>query len=155
MLIEIVAIGTKLPAWTEAGYEEYAKRLPREWDLQVKELAVARRGKTDSVEKLIQDEGKRMMAVVKPGAIVIALDREGTNWSTEKLADNFGRWMQETSHIQFLIGGPDGLSQECLQRANARWSLSKLTFPHVYVRMLLAEQIYRAWSIINNHPYHK
>lgn len=155
LLIELLAAGTRPPEWTKAGYLEYAKRLPRDWQLQIREIPVAHRGKNEPVAKLKQEEGKRMLAQLKPEARVIALDSGGSNWSTEDLAGNIQQWMRETSHLQLLVGGPDGLSDECLARADHRWSLSRLTFPHFVVRVLLAEQIYRAWSVINNHPYHK
>ncbi len=96
-----------------------------------------------------------MLALIKPDARVIALDSRGVNWSTEVLASNVQKWTRTTSHLQLLVGGPDGLSDECVARADDLWSLSKLTFPHFVVRVLLAEQIYRAWAVINHHPYHK
>ncbi len=96
-----------------------------------------------------------MLAAVRDGARVVALDSTGTNWSTEQLADNLDQWMQSYRCLQLLIGGPDGLSRECLSRADDIWSLSRLTFPHFLVRVLLAEQVYRAWSVLNGHPYHK
>jgi len=155
LLIELLAAGTRPPEWTRTGYLEYQKRLPRDWQLQLREIPVAHRGKNESIAKLKAEEGRRMLALMKPGARVIALDSRGVNWSTEKLASNVRQWTRDTSHLQLLVGGPDGLSDECLARADDLWSLSKLTFPHFVVRVLLAEQIYRAWAVINHHPYHK
>ena len=96
-----------------------------------------------------------MLALLKPGALVIALDRNGAQMSTEQLAAALEEWRQEFSRVQILIGGPDGLSEGCLDSAAKSWSLSLLTFPHFMVRVMVAEQLYRAWSILNNHPYHK
>ena len=96
-----------------------------------------------------------MLERIKSGGIVIAMDSRGSDWTTEKLAVRFTDWLQNANQVQLMVGGPDGLSKGCLQRADLTWSLSRLTFPHFMVRLLLAEQIYRAWSVINHHPYHK
>ena len=153
--IELLAAGTKPPAWIATGIAEYQKRLPRDWQLNIKEIPVSKRQKGEPVAKAIQMEGQKMMAAITPGSVVVCMDRNGKNWSTEELAKNMQDWQMETGKIQLLIGGPDGLAQECLDAAHKSWSLSKLTFPHFLVRLMLAEQIYRAWSVINNHPYHK
>lgn len=155
MNITLLAAGTRSPDWISTGFEEYRKRLPKEWQLNLNEIQVSKRHKGEPVAKLKQEEGKRMLSQIKPGSKVIALDSRGKNWSTELLAENFKDWQMDTKNIYFLIGGPDGLSDECLQAAHATWSLSKLTFPHFVVRLILAEQIYRAWSVLHNHPYHK
>ena len=153
--IELLAAGTKPPAWIASGIQEYQKRLPRDWQFNIKEIPVTKRQKGEPVEKAIKQEGQRMMAALSPGSVVVTMDRNGQNWSTEQLAENIQEWQRESGKLQLLIGGPDGLAQECLDRANRSWSLSKLTFPHFMVRLLLAEQVYRAWSVINRHPYHK
>lgn len=155
MRFKIIAVGTKMPAWVEEGYREYAKRLPRDFSLEVLELPLGPRGKSSSVAKAIAKEGEQMMAAIPKGDKVIALDVKGKPWSTEKLADNLANWRMESSNYSVLIGGPDGLAPECLARADAKWSLSALTLPHPLVRIVLAEQLYRAWTILNNHPYHK
>ena len=144
-----------MPAWVEAGYAEYAKRLPREFQLQMVELSLGPRGKSSSVARAVARESEQMLASVSPGDLVVALDVKGKSWSTEQLAQNFADWSMQYSNYSFLIGGPDGLGSECLDRADLRWSLSALTLPHPLVRIVLAEQIYRAWSILNHHPYHK
>lgn len=138
-----------------AGYKEYEKRLPRDWQLDLKEISITKRYKSTNVATLKQQEGKRILALTKPGARVVALDSRGEMWSTEQLAKKMSDWRNEHSHVQLLIGGPDGLDDACLDRANDTWSLSRLTFPHFIVRLLIIEQVYRAWSIVNNHPYHK
>jgi len=153
--IELLAAGTKPPAWIAAGIAEYQKRLPRDWPLEIREIPVAKRRKGEPVTRPIQAEGERMLAAITPSSLVVTLDRKGRNWSTEDLAKNLERWQLDFSKVQFLIGGPDGLSNDCLNVATESWSLSNLTFPHFIVRILLAEQIYRAWSLLNNHPYHK
>jgi len=153
--IELLAAGTKPPAWIATGISEYQKRLPRDWPLEIREIPVAKRRKGEPVTRPIQEEGERMLAAITPSSLVVTLDRKGRNWSTQELAKNLERWQLDFSKVQFLIGGPDGLSNNCLEVAAESWSLSNLTFPHFIVRILLAEQIYRAWSLLNNHPYHK
>lgn len=144
-----------MPAWVEEGYKDYAKRLPRDFSVEVQELALGPRGKNASVTKAIAKEGEQMLAAIPKGDKVIALDVLGKPWSTQKLADNLAGWSMECSNYSLLIGGPDGLAPECLARADAKWSMSALTLPHPLVRIVLIEQLYRAWSILNNHPYHK
>ena len=129
--------------------------MPRDWQLQIKELAVSKRHKGEPAEKHIQDEGKRMMAAISTGSKIVALDSRGSDWTTKDLSKKIQSWQYDFSKVQLLVGGPDGLSKECLSAAHETWSLSRLTFPHFIVRILLAEQIYRAWSVLNNHPYHK
>jgi 23S rRNA (pseudouridine1915-N3)-methyltransferase len=153
--IELLAAGTKPPDWIVAGYNEYEKRLPRDWQLGLQEISITKRYKSTNIATLKQQEGKRILALTKPGARVVALDSRGELWSTEQLAKKMSVWRNEYSHVQLLIGGPDGLDDACVDRANDTWSLSRLTFPHFIVRLLVIEQVYRAWSIVNNHPYHK
>ena len=155
MNIELLAVGTRMPDWVATGFQQYQKRLPRDWKLSLKEIQVTKRYKGESVQKLKKEEGNRMLAAVKPGSQLVALDSRGLSWNTETLAEKLRSWQMDYSRVQLMIGGPDGLSDECLKAASTTWSLSKLTFPHFVVRILIAEQIYRAWSILNNHPYHK
>lgn len=155
MKIELLAAGTKPPAWIKEGVTEYQKRMPRECALEIREMAIAKRFKNDSLEKLKNEEGKGIRKQFVKGARLIALDQKGSLWSTADLANRMKQWMSEYSHIQILIGGPDGLSKSCLDDVDDTWSLSRLTFPHFLVRVLVAEQLYRAWSMLNNHPYHR
>jgi len=155
MQIQLVAVGTRMPGWVTEGYEKYAKRLPRECELVLKEIAPAKRGKNADIARLTDDEGERMLAALPRDAHIVALDVAGKEWSTEDLAEALARWLQNGRDVALLVGGPDGLSPACLKRANQRWSLSKLTFPHPVVRIIVAEQIYRAWSILQHHPYHR
>jgi 23S rRNA (pseudouridine1915-N3)-methyltransferase len=153
--IELLAAGTKPPKWIQEGVSEYQKRMQRECALEIREIAIAKRVKSNSVERFRQEEEKRMRQHIKKGARIISLDAGGAMMSTEELAHKLKRWMGEYGRIQMLIGGPDGLSRGCLAMADESWSLSRLTFPHFLVRVLVAEQLYRAWSLLNNHPYHK
>jgi 23S rRNA (pseudouridine1915-N3)-methyltransferase len=155
MKIHLVAMGEKMPAWVSAGVEEYARRLPRECGLAVRELPLATRGKTGDPLKWKREEAELIRAALPKGAYIIALDVLGKAWDTPELSRRMGLWMQEHSDVVLLVGGPDGLDESLLNEAHARWSLSSLTFPHPLVRIVLAEQLYRAWSLLNNHPYHR
>lgn len=155
MLIRLIAIGTKMPAWVEQGFNEYAKRFGTSCSLQLHEILAEKRTKNADIPRLIEREGEKILAAIKPGNRVIALDVKGQSWSTEQLASHLKSWHQDGRQIDMMIGGPDGLSTACVQRADIKWSLSPLTLPHPLVRILLAEQLYRASSILQNHPYHR
>lgn len=155
MQIKLIAVGTRMPAWVTAGYQEYARRMPRECGLTLAEIPLAQRSKSQPVERAINEEGKRMLAETRAQRRVIALDVTGRSWSTEQLSARLQEWQQDGRDVDLLIGGPDGLSADCLTRAEQRWSLSPLTLPHPLVRVLLAEQLYRAWTIGSGHPYHR
>ncbi len=155
MRIRLIAVGTKMPDWVEQGYGEYAKRLPRDCTVELVELPLGPRGKSSSAAVAMEREGQAMMAAIGKGDRVIALDVKGKAWSTEQLARNMDEWRMSGANYSLLIGGPDGLAPECLALAEAKWSLSALTLPHPLVRILLIEQLYRAYSILHNHPYHK
>lgn len=155
MRISIVAVGTRMPDWIEAGVAEYRKRLPAEIQLEIREIALAKRGKNTDLPRAIAQEGAAMLAAIGARDTVIALDVLGKSVSTENLAAALRNWQMQGDNISLLVGGPDGLAPECLARAERRWSLSALTLPHPLVRVLLAEQIYRAWSINSGHPYHR
>jgi 23S rRNA (pseudouridine1915-N3)-methyltransferase len=144
-----------MPAWVNEGYQEYARRMPRECCLSLCEIPLGQRSKSQPVERAVQEEGQRMLAALGERQRVIALDVAGRSWSTAQLAARLEEWLQDGRDLSLLVGGPDGLSAECLQRAELRWSLSELTLPHPLVRVLLAEQLYRAWSLGNGHPYHR
>lgn len=155
MRVRLIAIGTKMPKWVSEGYDEYAKRLPRDFSLELVELPMAPRGKNTDLAKAVQKEGDAMLAAIPSGDKVIALEVLGKSWSTEQLAEQTEQWRMDGYNISLLVGGPDGLDPRCTARADQAWSLSKLTLPHPMVRILLAEQIYRAWTLANNHPYHR
>ena len=155
MRLSIIAVGGKMPAWVEQAVLDYGLRMPRELKLQWREIPLAKRGKDNNAEALCRREGEQILKAIPAGDQVIALDVKGVSWSTEQLAQKLGDWQMSGNNFSLLIGGPDGLSPEALQRATLRWSLSNLTLPHPLVRVLLAEQLYRAWTITVNHPYHR
>jgi 23S rRNA (pseudouridine1915-N3)-methyltransferase len=155
MRISVIAVGTRMPGWVNEGIAEYAKRLPRELKLVWREIPLAKRGKDAAAEQWCVAEGEQMLRSIAPGERVIALDVAGKRVSTEQFARELLEWQMSGDNYSFLIGGPDGLSPPCLARADQRWSLSDLTLPHPLVRVILAEQLYRAWTITANHPYHR
>lgn len=155
MQIHLIAVGEKMPRWVQDGYSEYAKRLPTECTLRLIEVPAGKRGKNADVARLIRDESERMMAAIPKGAAVVALEVGGKSWSTKQLAQNLDDWMSSGRDLALLVGGPDGLGVAARKAADQLWSLSPLTLPHPLVRVVLAEQLYRAWSILRNHPYHR
>jgi len=155
MRIHLLAVGTRMPAWVTAGYREYARRLPRECSLQLVEIAPGRRGRSGTAARARTEEGRKMLAALPKDCRVIALDVGGAAWSTGTLARHLQDWLGAGRDVALLVGGPDGLAPACVDRADASWSLSPLTFPHALVRVLLAEQLYRAWTLGTGHPYHR
>ncbi len=155
MYLELIAVGTKMPPWVTQGFSEYSKRMPTECPLRLSEIPLAKRQKNVDLTRLIDKEGEKMLQSIPKGALVIALDSGGQQKSTAKLADDLGSWLQAGRDVAFLVGGPEGLAPACLQAAQQRWSLSQLTLPHPLVRIVVAEQLYRASSILKNHPYHR
>ena len=155
MYIRVIAVGTKMPAWVEQGVDEYKKRLPPELKFEIKEIPLGKRGKGADIQRAINNEGQQMLAAIGQHDHVIALEVKGKPWTTPVLAEQLTHWQREGDNISLLVGGPDGLAPECVQRAQQKWSLSALTLPHPIVRVVLAEQLYRAWAINTNHPYHR
>jgi 23S rRNA (pseudouridine1915-N3)-methyltransferase len=155
MRIHLIAVGERMPDWVTQGYREYAKRLPAECRLCLVEIPPVRRGKNPDLARILRDEGERMLAALPKSSRVLALDVRGQAWSTEQLAARLQDWMAGGQDLSLLVGGPEGLAPECLARAERRWSLGPLTLPHPLVRVVLAEQLYRAWSLVRNHPYHR
>ena len=144
-----------MPSWVQQGYDEYAKRLPRECELVLKEIPAGKRGKNSDIVRIVKEEGERMIAAIPQNTHVVTLDIPGKPWTTPELAGAMQRWLEGGQSISLLIGGPEGLADEVKPLARESWSLSKLTFPHPLVRIVVAEQLYRAWSILHNHPYHR
>lgn len=144
-----------MPAWVQTGYEEYAKRLPRECELVLKEIAPGKRSKNSDVQRIVKEEGERMLSALARDTHIVTLDIPGKPWTTEQLAEAMQRWMASGQQLALMIGGPEGLAAEVKAVAHESWSLSKLTLPHPLVRVIVAEQLYRAWSILQNHPYHR
>jgi 23S rRNA (pseudouridine1915-N3)-methyltransferase len=152
--LRLIAVGTRMPDWVEAGYADYARRLPRELTLELVEIPVAARGKNADIARLREAEGEKMLRAAGSSR-TIALDERGETLDTAGWAKALKQWMQEGRDVSLLIGGPDGLAPACLAAASARWSLSRLTFPHALVRVMVAEQLYRAWTLLQGHPYHR
>ena len=155
MRLRIIAVGTKMPDWVTQGYADYAKRLPRDFVVELVELPLAARSKNSDIARAMEKEGEAMLAAVGKGDRIIALDVLGKSWSTPELAEQLASWRMSGVNYSVLIGGPDGLAPACLAQASTKWSLSALTLPHPLVRIVLIEQPYRAWTVLHNHPYHK
>lgn len=155
MQIHLIAVGNRMPAWVSQGYEEFARRMPSECRLKLIEIPPAKRTKAADIKRLVRQEGERMLEALPKNAMVVALDVTGRQWRTEELAQQLDGWMHEGRDIALLLGGPEGLDPACREKAEQRWSLSLLTFPHPLVRIIVAEQLYRATTILKHHPYHK
>lgn len=155
MIIHLIAVGQKMPGWVEAGFSEYAKRMPPESKIKLLEIPAGKRSKNSDTRRLTQQEGEKMLAAIPKGAKIVALDVLGNACSTEELANELKSWQASGQDIALLIGGPEGLAEDCLKKAQQKISLSKLTLPHPLVRVVLAEQLYRATTILKGHPYHK
>ena len=155
MRIKLIAVGSRMPRWVEEGWQEYAKRMPAELAVDLVEIPLNTRGKNADVARLIRQEGEAMLAKVQPGERIVTLEVEGKPWSTGQLARELERWRLDSRTVNLMVGGPEGLAPEVCARSEQRWSLSPLTLPHPLVRILIGEQIYRAWTLLSGHPYHK
>jgi len=144
-----------MPDWVITASQDYASRMPPHCALVLREVSAEKRPKQADLARIQTLEGERLLAAVPNGSQVIALDGAGKAWSTEQLATQLDKWLASGQDMTLLVGGPEGLSSACLARAEQRWSLSPLTFPHPLVRVIVAEQLFRAWSILSNHPYHR
>lgn len=153
--ITLVTIGNKMPAWVDQAVNEYSKRLQDGISINIIEIPLMRRGKSSDITRIMEKEMTMMRAAIPNNARLIALDVTGESFTSERLAEKIARLQQVASHLCFLIGGPEGLSSELITQSDERWSLSMLTLPHTLVRVTLLEALYRAWSILQNHPYHK
>ncbi|MDX1823365.1 MAG: 23S rRNA (pseudouridine(1915)-N(3))-methyltransferase RlmH [Thiohalomonadales bacterium] len=155
MQIHLIAVGNRMPDWVSQGYEEFARRMPPECRLNLVEIPAAKRTKAADIRRLLSQEGERMLEAIPKHALIITLDVSGQRWDTEQLSQQLDSWMHEGRDIALLIGGPEGLAPNCQAQAERSWSLSPLTFPHPLVRIIVAEQLYRATTILKHHPYHK
>ena len=155
MKIRLLTITHKTPAWVVAGYEDYAKRLPAQYALELVEIPAEKRSANTDIHRIIEREGEKLLAACKPTHRIITLGLQGKPYTTEQLASLFTEWQQTGRGIDLLVGGPDGLSEACLNKSEMSWSLSPLTFPHFLVRLIIAEQIYRVYTINTKHPYHR
>ncbi len=155
MRARIIAIGERMPDWVAQGFAEYRKRLAHELPLELVELKPGLRGKGRDDARAIHDEGAAMLAALPHDTHVVTLDGRGRPWSSDELAAQLTRWRMGGRDLALLIGGPDGHAPEVLARAEQSWSLGPLTLPHMLVRLVLAEQLYRATTILAGHPYHR
>lgn len=155
MRVRLIAIGNKMPQWVDHGFAEYQKRLGTAMPLELVDIMAGKRGKNADLKRIADREGDAMLSAVPPSDWVIALDVKGKRLTTETMASRIEYLMGQGRHLSLLVGGPEGLADSCLQRADERWSLSDLTLPHPLVRILIAEQLYRSWTIIHGHPYHR
>lgn len=155
MKINLIATGNRMPDWVELASNDFIRRLPAEISIRQVLLPLLKRGKNPDISRIVRDEGRKLLAAVPRGSLLVVLDVGGQSVTTMKLSALLESWLQQGQEISILIGGPDGLSAEVLAQASLKLSLSALTFPHPLVRVILLEQIYRAWSILNNHPYHR
>ena len=155
MKARLVAVGERAPAWVADGFAEYRKRLSHWLPLDLVEVEPGLRGKGRDAARAMSDEGARVLAAVPKGALVVALDGRGREWSSEELAQRLQHWRNGGRDLAFLIGGPEGHAADVLDAAEERWSLGPLTLPHMLVRLVVAEQLYRAAALLANHPYHR
>jgi len=155
MQLLVAAVGQRMPDWVNEAWTEYSRRMPPNLGLSLRKIALSKRGKNSDTRRLRATESQALFDAMPARARIIALDVQGQSWSTEKLAVNLEDWMGDGRDVGFMIGGPDGISADVLKKADTRWSLGPLTLPHPLVRVVLAEQLYRAWTITQNHPYHR
>jgi len=155
MKLFLVTVGHKMPDWITAGFNEYAKRMPREAKIELLEIKPEPRTTGKSVPQIMEAEAQRILAALPSGCLRIALDERGAAWTTRQLADRMQQWMGEGRDVAFIVGGADGLHEQVKNGAQQLLALSALTLPHGMVRVLLAEQLYRAHSLLHNHPYHR
>lgn len=155
MQIKIVNVAQKLPAWADQACEDYLRRMPRELTPQLVTIPLAARGSRQSASAARRRESAAILGKLAPDSLNLALDERGHCWSSADWAQNLERWMLEQPRVNLIIGGPDGLAEECLQACRQRVALGKMTLPHALVKVVLIEQLYRAWTIIKGHPYHR
>ena len=155
MRIRLLAVGTRMPNWVNEGFDVYCKRLPRHLDLVLEEIPAGRRKNAGDIAIATAREGEELLRRAGDADRVVALDERGRQWDTRELAERLDCWQSDCRRVALLVGGADGLANDCLERAHEAWSLSRLTLPHALVRVVVAEQIYRAWTLLQGHPYHR
>ena len=153
MKIRLLCVGTRVPEWVAEGYATFARRLPKDNVLVLEQVPAARR--QSDIRRCIEDEGERLLGRISHDECVIALDERGSAWSSVVLSQKLAAWRRDGRDVVLLVGGADGLSDKCMARAGESWSLSAATLPHALVRVVVAEQIYRAWTLLTGHPYHR
>ncbi len=155
MRLHLIAVGTRMPAWVRQACEEFQGRLPPEFKCTLREITPVKKNKTISREQVLREEAIQINSVLPGRAPVVALDERGTAWTSVQLSNHLDRWLQTARELSFVIGGSEGLASEITTHATHIWSLSALTLPHALVRVVVLEQIYRAWTILQKHPYHR
>ena len=155
MQIHLIAVGNRMPAWVEEAFGEYQKRMPREARIELVELKPEKRDGGKTAEQAMQAEATRISAALPKGCLRVALDERGKSYTSLQLAERLKEWLASGRDVAFVVGGADGLAPEIKEGADLLWSLSPLSLPHPLVRIVLAEQLYRAMSILQNHPYHR
>ncbi|MBW6087164.1 23S rRNA (pseudouridine(1915)-N(3))-methyltransferase RlmH [Escherichia coli] len=155
MKLQLVAVGTKMPDWVQTGFTEYLRRFPKDMPFELIEIPVGKRGKNADIKRILDKEGEQMLASRRQKPHCHPRYSGASHWDTPQLAAELERWKLDGRDVSLLIGGPEGLSPACKAAAEQSWSLSALTLPHPLVRVLVAESLYRAWSITTNHPYHR
>ena len=155
MLIRVVAVGTKMPAWVGAAVDDYSRRMPPDWRLEWREVRAEPRGASGHAQAWMQREAERIRAALPAGARLVVLDERGRDLDTHALAQRVAGWREDARPVAIVIGGPDGVDSALTRAADETLRLSSLTLPHPLVRVLLAEQLFRAWSILAGHPYHR
>jgi 23S rRNA (pseudouridine1915-N3)-methyltransferase len=155
MRIKLLAVSSRLEDWLREGVQSYAARLPREFRLEIEDIPLASRSPGADPAAALEKEGARLLARLRPGEHVVALDERGEQWTSRELAVQLARWREDHGQVALLIGGPEGFDPAVRRRASQAWSLSRLTLPHALVKLLVVEQLYRAVTIQKGHPYHK
>jgi 23S rRNA (pseudouridine1915-N3)-methyltransferase len=155
MKARLVAVGERAPSWVAQGFADYRQRLSHWLPLELVETEPGLRGKGRDPTRAMHDEGARVLAALPKTALVVVLDGRGREWSSEQLSGRLEHWRGQGRDLAFLIGGPEGHAPEVMQRADESWSLGALTLPHMLVRLVVAEQLYRAAAMLANHPYHR
>jgi 23S rRNA (pseudouridine1915-N3)-methyltransferase len=155
MNINFLAIESNRPGWAKEAFEDYSSRFNKSINVNWQGLKPIKRTSNYNTNKVIAQESKLLLSTAKEKSYLVCLDKSGKRFNTLELKSKFESWLISTNNLTFLIGGPDGLSQECLDQCNDNWSLSPLTYPHAIVPVIIIEQIYRVWSITQNHPYHR
>lgn len=154
MKLQLLATGNKMPVWVNQGFDHYGDRFPKDMPLKLVEIPAEKRGKNADITRILDKEGQQLLAHAGKSHIV-TLDVVGQPWNSQQLAAQLTTWQQNSRDVSLLIGGPEGLSDACKAAAAQSWSLSALTLPHPLVRIIVAESLYRAWSLLNHHPYHR
>ncbi len=144
-----------MPGWVSAGVDEFIRRFPSDMPVSFTEIPAGKRGKNADIKRILQKEGEQMLAAINKSNRIVTLEVLGKPWDTPTLAKQLDNWKMDGRDVSLLIGGPEGLAPECCAIAEQRWSLSPLTLPHPLVRVIVTESLYRAWSVTQNHPYHR